>query len=661
MTKTNDKNNLNATPARDNGRKVIFPAKLALETLKFSAYEDTAYALAEIVDNSFTAGAKEVHIAVICGKKEDGSGRDDTPKTIAVLDNGGGMERDALQNSVQFGNGENQGKSVDKIKGLGRFGVGLLASSFNQCRSLEVWSWTHGLFGDNGDSALKVGLNYNDIAAKEEHNFIPPPIEEKLPDYFREVFAGFPDISRNPRSGTLVVWRDFHDHNPTWKKQETLCKHLQSMCSRVYRNFIAEGKLKIVMQAWQEDSGGLRKLSEPKFFQSIDPMFLSCWNDKDLNAYSKEKPMFRVYSTIHGDDPKDEAGRVIPKKYTVRDSSTGKEIGCYRILASHMDVPYVRDKSFQEHNTDAGNEPYGKIADKLRGVSILRNGRELKLDTKWLMDQTADRWIKVSIDFDPTLDDIMGVSHDKQNARHLSAFAGKGKEIQSIEGSSAANEHVLEIAKKIHKILGDMRKIVKLDARGRGRKTTVVLEDIQTPEVASDASLRNLTRLTEMRGQENPAPMDREDPAENKGKIKDLYGESGYGKDFAKDVRPDHVLQHSIKTDFVSEDLEELAIFMFRQAGGVLLTILNTKHPMYTQLEKLCEIRNGNGDEDGEDESVAVSEADRLKMAITVIRVLIYSFNRAHHECTDRRDKEAFESVRSKWGSVAYDMMDEEE
>ncbi len=51
----------------------------------------------------------------------------------------------------------------------------------------------------------------------------------------------------------------------------------------------------------------------------------------------------------------------------------------------------------------------------------MRSGREIELDPAWLRgDRTVDRWVSVSIDFDPDLDDVFGVSNDKQQVRGLS-------------------------------------------------------------------------------------------------------------------------------------------------------------------------------------------------------------------------------------------------
>ena len=64
----------------------------------------------------------------------------------------------------------------------------------------------------------------------------------------------------------------------------------------------------------------------------------------------------------------------------------------------------------------SGNEPYGKHANRNKGVSPVRAGRELLLDDDWC-NQTIDRWWGIEVNFKPQHDDLFGVGKDKQSAR----------------------------------------------------------------------------------------------------------------------------------------------------------------------------------------------------------------------------------------------------
>lgn len=97
-----------------------------LEALRGLGYS-TAAALADIIDNSVSAGATEVHITFKwCGARS----------RIIVLDNGRGMSDSELESAMTLGdkNPLDDRASSD----LGRFGMGLKTASFSQCRRLTV-------------------------------------------------------------------------------------------------------------------------------------------------------------------------------------------------------------------------------------------------------------------------------------------------------------------------------------------------------------------------------------------------------------------------------------------------------------------------------------------------------------------------------------------
>ena len=53
------------------------------------------------------------------------------------------------------------------------------------------------------------------------------------------------------------------------------------------------------------------------------------------------------------------------------------------------------------------------------GVSIVRSGRELELNTAWSSDKYEDRWWGIQVEFEPGLDDLFNVAFTKQSASAL--------------------------------------------------------------------------------------------------------------------------------------------------------------------------------------------------------------------------------------------------
>ncbi len=138
-------------------------------------------AIADIIDNSISAGARNVDIFFF---PIDGA-------YIAILDNGEGMSSQEVDNAMQYGSKDPT--ETRDTKDLGRFGLGLKTASLSQCRCLTVitkqedvvegrcWDIDH--VAEAGDWSLLV-LDENEI------NNVPR-IEELM----------------KYNSGTLVVWQ----------------------------------------------------------------------------------------------------------------------------------------------------------------------------------------------------------------------------------------------------------------------------------------------------------------------------------------------------------------------------------------------------------------------------------------------------------------------
>ena len=84
-------------------------------------------AIADIIDNSITAGASRIEI--ICDWVED-------EPYVEITDNGIGMDHDELVEAMRAGS-KSPADSREK-NDLGRFGLGLKTASFSQCKKLSV-------------------------------------------------------------------------------------------------------------------------------------------------------------------------------------------------------------------------------------------------------------------------------------------------------------------------------------------------------------------------------------------------------------------------------------------------------------------------------------------------------------------------------------------
>ncbi len=151
-----------------------------LESLRGLGYS-TGAAIADVIDNSVVAGAKNVEVQFVW---------DGAQSRASVLDDGRGMADAELESAMTLGD---KSPLDERASGdLGRFGMGLKTASFSQCRRLTVTSLKAG-----ATSCLRWDL---DELAKDPSGgwlLFEGPAEGS------DAFAALP---AGRASGTLVLW-----------------------------------------------------------------------------------------------------------------------------------------------------------------------------------------------------------------------------------------------------------------------------------------------------------------------------------------------------------------------------------------------------------------------------------------------------------------------
>jgi hypothetical protein len=157
-------------------------APVLLESMRAIGYSFEA-ALADIVDNSISAGASEIQIKFLPY---------DSPH-VAVLDDGEGMSAEGLVHAMRHGSKDP--RTQRSITDLGRFGLGLKTASLSQCRCLTVATISEGTL-----SARKWDL---DVVEQRADWILTGLTEDQL--------KTLPHITelQQMRHGTLVVWQNF--------------------------------------------------------------------------------------------------------------------------------------------------------------------------------------------------------------------------------------------------------------------------------------------------------------------------------------------------------------------------------------------------------------------------------------------------------------------
>ncbi|WP_414542140.1 ATP-binding protein [Nostoc sp. CCY0012] len=601
----------------------IVPTHLAVQAMRDNGYKNAAYALAELMDNAIQAGASQVEL--LCGeRKEQGEVRRRSRiDQIAVLDNGCGMDANVLRLALQFGNGTHLDE--DKHTGIGRFGMGLPSSSISQCQRVDVWSWQNSI-----ENALHSYLDLDEIKTRRITE-VPEPTPQPIPTTWRNIGHKFGD------SGTLVVWSKID--RCMWRTGKAIIDNSEFVIGRMYRKFINSGTVKIRMVAFDLDA--LYSLILEKYALPNDPGYLiektSCPQPYDHQA------MFRLwegdtsYEYIHKINFKD-------KEHDVK--------VCFS---------YAKEEARQaEPGKNPGSLPHGQHAAKNLGVSVVRAGRELELDQNLVNNyDPTERWWGIEVEFPPSLDDIFGVTNNKQSARNfgeilqldIESLLEESKTVAQLKEELLQDEDpklpLLELAHKISSQLSLIRRLIKNQTKGT-RSNPEKRHDPYKPEKVATT----VTKERKLQGYKGQSDADEQLPkAERKQVIKETLKEDGVTETKAELLAATTV-DDGLKYTFVESPLDTPAFFSVKPRGGAIIVTLNTNHPAYKNLVEILEEDVDKADID--------TLRSRLVNSLDGLKLLLMAWARYEDEQPDGKFKDNAQDTRIDWGRVARRFLENE-
>lgn len=182
-------------------------------------------AVSDVLDNSLTANAKNIHIHSLPGLKES---------NISILDDGEGMSPDELVHNMKIGCKD---PSEERLRGdLGRFGSGMKTASFSQSKRLTVISKKEG--------ELICGAVWDIDKIEEENTWCLEILEES------EVNA-HPLLLINCQhgQGTQIIWEKLaclNKTNHSLDDETIMANNLSDLASYISLHFhkFMEGKNK---------------------------------------------------------------------------------------------------------------------------------------------------------------------------------------------------------------------------------------------------------------------------------------------------------------------------------------------------------------------------------------------------------------------------------
>ena len=604
----------------ENADRSLFPSNYTIMALRDSRYNNTAYAIAELIDNSIEADAPQIEL--LCTEKTQTvrSQIRNQIFEIAVLDNGTGMEVRTLLDALKFGGGTRHNSN----RGIGKYGMGLPTSSMSQCKRVDVWTWQEGL-----DSAWHSYIDADEI--EHGNHQVPLPDQGPIPEKWKE--TGSDEIYEH-RSGTLVVWSKLDKIH--WKTARAIIDNTAREVGRIHRHYIERGIYTIRAASFLESQPN--NMTYEKIFVPNDPLYLM--NHTSTPDPWDSEPMFKQWcepicytSTVNGQEVTIEVRYSIVKPEALRTDSIG-----------HL----------------PGNEPHGKHAGQNIGVSVLREDREIVLEGAFLReggsaDNPMNRWWGCEVHFSRACDELFGVDHNKQMVANFTQAA------KTLARDDRPNQLILdEIGideDLIYKIVGDirnqtramMREISRMFAQRRPQSKQK--GGRETPENTAVRTATDADKEAIKTGVEPPTQtdLDREriPPEERETELTQQFIESGQTEQDAQQ-RAQMLVRESLAYQFNSTQLDGFQMFNVRSHQGILHINLNIDHPLYDLLKHFEDQLNESDDDD-----------TSVFQAIVAIRLLLLSWARMEDQTESQSDRTRTQDIAMNWGRQADKVMDQ--
>jgi hypothetical protein len=261
----------------------------------------------------------------------------------------------------------------------------------------------------------------------------------------------------------------------------------------------------------------------------------------------------------------------------------------------------------------------------------------------------------VEVRFDPGLDELFGVSNNKQFARNFAEAAkldttalvkAHGGSVTAARKAMADEEDpvepLLELVHRIQTNIREMRKVIGVQAEGRRRKRH---KDRTIEEKATEA-----VRRRQEQGHRGQSDADESRPAdERSAELAEQLEASGHSPEGARSLAAE-TIDKGLKYRMEVSSLEGGAFFSVQPRGGVLLVTLNTDHPAYDLLLGAQDPASLPDDPE--------ALRDKLQTAQTGLEMMLFAWARYEDEQTSSEQRRAAQNVRHDWGRMAENFLE---
>lgn len=598
-----------------------------LDRFRSSDYKSSVYALAEIIDNSVDADAKNIELITIT--------KDKKIKEIFFVDDGTGMSENILAKCVVFSEGTN----TSGTKKTGFFGMGLPNSSLSQCRDFSVICKIGNSFRQNRVDFKKMQRNkelYIDEVFDSDENFI-----NKIKLYTK--IDGFK---------TVIHWTDL-DKIDTYNAI-TLKNRVERLIGRIHRYNIRNG---IKINFLNYSDGNVKPDIDHQIIEN-DPLFLTKnnqWiiktltNKDNLDYFTSTKTP--LLSTRHYYekfiDKNNSTQLKVPLFYQLENVSYPIEIKykgtVYKIFMTvsiaHKNIqkPGIRNGGSTPLGTQFGIKVKGASNYPSANISWVRNNREITVGNYSLFNVTDEKmrfWsIELNYNTDDSedrnlIDELLGLSNSKQ---HLKFTPDKTRPENESENAPLEDKKQELIAKITIALRDGIDKAIK-ELQKQAREwsdTEKSLTGAPGTNKIHGATQRTNDVLLDALGK--GAEMTDEDKKQLIKKIKRLIPTLD-NNSIKEGV--EIYSQIGIENIIIYCELDPRDLFEAEKAFGRDITFINKLHPFYIKVLEPLKER-------GQDDVLASLE------------LLISSLSRSGH--TNFKDEE-FDTIKEFYGETAKDL-----
>ncbi|MBF2006877.1 MAG: ATP-binding protein [Chlorogloeopsis fritschii C42_A2020_084] len=322
---------------------------------------------------------------------------------------------------------------------------------------------------------------------------------------------------------------------------------------------------------------------------------------------------------------------------------------------------YAKEEARQaEPGKNPGSLPHGQHAAKNVGVSVVRAGRELELDQNLVNNyDPTERWWGIEVEFPPSLDDIFGVTNNKQSARNfgeilqldIESLLEEGKTVAQLKEELIQDEDpklpLLELAHKISSQLSLIRRLIKAQTKGTRTTEKRYGHDPYKPEKVATT----VTQERKSQGYKGQSDADEQLPKEERKQvIKETLKEEGVTEAQAELLAATTV-DDGLKYTFAQAPIDTPEFFSVKSIGGAIIVTLNTNHLAYQNLVEILEEDVDKADID--------TLRSRLVNSLDGLKLLLMAWARYEDELDGKRKENAIDT-RIDWGRVARRFLENE-